>query len=126
MNITEKLQQGIFIKKGMTTVTLAIKELKLLLTETNIQLPNSTVLINPLTLEERVRLGNWYMTYLATEVGKIDAPMTRKEMIEYLQSFDAVDPTGEMEVVYNDNGTMLEVNDVSLGEYGDEKLIIIK
>jgi hypothetical protein len=102
-----------------------VKTLQLLLTSEHIEFSNSITFDNPLTLNERVRLGNWYMRYLAEELGKFEAPMTRKELIEYLQGFDKEDPEGKMEVVYNDNGIHIEIEDVEIEDRGEEKLIVI-
>lgn len=109
-----------------TVITVSEEFIKALLTSTRVRFLNRIVYVNNLTLEERVRLGNWYMVFLATEVGKIEAPMTRKEMIDYLKSFDDVDPTGEMEVVCANGDTMTTIDSVSVEEYGEEKMVVIR
>jgi hypothetical protein len=109
----------------ITIITVTKTFLFELLKSSNIEFSNSITFENPLTLNERVRLGNSYMKYLAEELGKIEAPMTRKEMIEYLKSFDEIDPKGEMEVVYNDKGIHLEIDDVTVDEKGESKIIVI-
>jgi hypothetical protein len=109
----------------ITTITVTKTFLFELLKSSNIEFSNSITFENPLTLNERVRLGNSYMKYLAEELGKIEAPMTRSEMIEYLKSFDEIDPEGKMEVVYNDNGIHIEIDDVDIDEKGEDKIIVI-
>jgi hypothetical protein len=109
-------------------IKLTEKNIKDLLIGTSVEFPNDITFDNPLTIEERVRLGNWYMTFLATEIGQIEAPMTRKELITFLQSLDDIDPEGKMEVVYNDNGTYIEINDVEVNSVDDgeaENVIVI-
>jgi hypothetical protein len=113
------------LKTNITTIKVTKTFLLELLKSTHIEFSNDITFDNPLTLNERVRLGNSYMKYLAEELNKIEAPMTRSEMIEYLQSFDEIDPEGKMEVVYNDKGTHLEIDDVDIDEKGEDKIIVI-
>jgi hypothetical protein len=79
---------------------------------------------NKLTFDELIRLGNKFMRFLAEEGKKIDAPMTRMELIEFLKSLDKVDPTGEMPITLGSDN--LEISDVDVIEYGNDKVINIK
>lgn len=97
--------------------------LRRILSESSVYITDNIVICNPLSIDEKVRLGNWYMTKLAVELGKIEAPMTRKELIEKLQEFDIVDPNGELEVVLDKN---MEITDVDLIEVGKDKWLQIK
>jgi hypothetical protein len=110
----------------MMTVLLDIVRLKHLLTDYSITVTtddSSTIILhNPLSLNDRIRLGNWFMLKLATQLGQVDVAMTRQELIEKLQSYDEVDPSGSMEVTLDRN---IEIVDVQLVEYGKEKWLEI-
>lgn len=108
---------------GVTTLIIDTDFVKKLLMCNIVVLTDHVKICNPLSLEERIRIGNWFMTELATKLGQVDAPMTRKELIDRLKEFDTIDPDGSMIVTSDKN---IEINDVVLIEMGNEKWLEIK
>jgi hypothetical protein len=130
---------GFFYSKyiNMQTITLTLDTLKRVLVANNIlitsaDIADSTVKINsddytillhnPLTINDRIRLGNWFMLQLAIQLGQVDTTMTRQELIEKLQSYNGIDPEGIMEITLEKN---VEILDVQLVERGREKWLEI-
>lgn len=103
-----------------TVITLSITFIKSILTDSEIILPDTNIILrNNISLEDRIRIGNWFMQKLAIEVGQFEAPMTTKELIEKLQELD---PSGELEVTSSDG---VEILDVEIEEAGAEKWLKI-
>jgi hypothetical protein len=55
----------------------------------------------------------------------MEISLTRKELIQALKNFDVVDPEGKLPVVLRLNGTMFELEDVTLENYSDEDVIVL-
>jgi hypothetical protein len=98
-------------------INLDIECLQDLLTVNSISYGNNTLKLtfnNKLTLNDRIKLCNWYGLQLSELGGDLDMGMTTSELIERLK---ILDPSGEMEVTYNDG---IEIDEVSVRDAGDE------
>jgi hypothetical protein len=131
-NKEEKIEAKIFVNPNLLyskdiniVIDITQQLLRKILTTSYVEFPNGIRVLNTLSLDERIRLGNWYMEYLAKEIGEINAPMKRKDLITLLQSFDKFDPEGKMECVFGNNEVLLEIENVDLGKSGDEDVVVI-
>jgi hypothetical protein len=108
--------------KTIYSIIITSDFIRKLLTDTIIPLTDTITLKNPLSLEDRIRIGNWFMIELATKIGQFEAPMTRKELIDKLKEYDEIDPEGLLEITLKD---CIEVTDVSIKDAGGDKWLEI-